>query len=293
MSGDDIDPTLKGDSNEIDFQTLFENVAGENNVDIDDDVNHNSFEALVQDWDCTLDDDSPDECEGENNPLRRRRLSASGGGAPPTTSSNTTNTESSPSTKNGDEDCYHFLATELSKLGVSDREKIMFDIHGIVESSNEDPLKLNQMLLEMDRELSANYNYTEAYRSALEQNPEFVTDRKFLLQFLRCDYYNTKEAAIRVAKYFEMKKDLFGKGMLTTKITLDNIGQGGRKCVESGLATILPLPDRAGRAILNWNPPLRGSASLKDKVSFSRYPLIPFLEINLGVTSLTFEPSSL
>ena len=160
----------------------------------------------------------------KKNPFQRRKLSDSGSSATATATATSTG---------DDEDCMKFLAKELSKLDVTDRERVFYDLHGILDTTKEDPVKIDQLLQQMDYVLSQCKH--ETYLAALEQNRDLVTSRKFRLQFLRCEQYDVKEAATHIVKYLELKRLVFGMDMLTTKITLENMGERGRKCVESGM----------------------------------------------------------
>jgi hypothetical protein len=170
-----------------------------------------------------LDEDETDQL----HPVRRIKLSNEEDSAVP-------NIETSGAeSKEEDEGSVNLLAKELSKLGVSEREKVMFDIHGIIDMAQEEPDKIDKMLKELDQELLICTD--ETYLAALQQNKDLVTSKVFRLKFLRCECYNVQEAAGRIVNYFHLKKDLFGMELLTTDITLDNIGPEARQCVESGL----------------------------------------------------------
>ena len=158
------------------------------------------------------------------------------------------------------------IAEQMRKMSVSDREAFYFDIHGIsetvVEESSE---RLAQSLTEFDQEISK-IPSKEAYRLAESQNRSYVLDRSLRLKFLRYTKFDAKWASESFVQFFEIKLELFGPDKLTRHITLGDLDEEDMACLESGVCTILPLRDRAGRAILCWTAKLRAKFSVQSRV---------------------------
>ena len=105
-----------------------------------------------------------------------------------------------------------------------------------------------------------------AYDQAMRQNSSYVKDRKLRLTFLRCENFDPKRSAQRLMRFFDEKLKLFGPEKLTKNIHLEDLGQGGRTCLESGILQTLPLRDRAGRAVFLWCTALKLDSTIEDRV---------------------------
>jgi hypothetical protein len=170
------------------------------------------------------------------------------------------------------------LANELNELSLKEREKVYYDIHGVSEGVEETPEYIRKSLQEIEVEISK-IHPKAAYVSAKEQseNPGYVSNPKFLLKFLRADNFNCKNAAERVVGFLDEKLRLFGPARLARELHINDIDEEDRNCLESGVVQILPLRDRAGRAIVTWIPLLRGKASLESRVRSNNSNLFRFL----------------
>ena len=71
------------------------------------------------------------------------------------------------------------LVSEISQLSIEQKEKILFDIHGIAPSV-EDPPSVEEIIKDL-RELLKWARKKEAYELALKQRPDYVNSREFLL----------------------------------------------------------------------------------------------------------------
>jgi hypothetical protein len=70
------------------------------------------------------------------------------------------------------------------------------------------------------------------------------------LMFLRADCFRAHDAASRMMKHFDCKKDFFGEEKLCRDITLEDFNKHDLKCFENGSFQIAPTRDRAGRAVI-------------------------------------------
>ena len=178
------------------------------------------------------------------------------------------------------------LAIALNSLSFQQREIVYNDIHGINESykKEEDPTMINTCLQEMKQRLleqvvkfgardetssstaaalpslssssssttsTSNSSTTSfALKEAIEQNSNYVMNKKFLLSFLRADEYNVELACNRMINFFQYKKELFGTSSLTQDITLaQHFNDDDMHCLVSGGFQYVPLQDRSGRHI--------------------------------------------
>ena len=145
------------------------------------------------------------------------------------------------------------IAAELSKMSVEEREKAYLDIHGVNECIDESPEMIEQGLKEMKIELEL-LPSREAYDRAMKMDEKYVSDRDFRLRFLRCDLFDAQKAAIRFAKHFQLKLDLFGPDKLVLDITQDDLEKDVMDVLYSGDGRFLPQRDRAGRLVMIPHP---------------------------------------
>jgi hypothetical protein len=152
------------------------------------------------------------------------------------------------------------LAQELNQLSIKEREELLYDIHGVLELPKEEPKFIANCLEELDKEIYA-YSHSDknAYELAQIQNDGYVSNHKFRLKFLRAETFNPSLAAQRLIKFFASKLQLFGPDYLTKDIRLEDLSEDDKKCMESGILQLLPLRDRAGRAIICWVSAVPGS----------------------------------
>jgi hypothetical protein len=141
------------------------------------------------------------------------------------------------------------LAQSMNQLSMKEREKVLEEIHGVADILEEEPQFVEQCLVELEDELHIVPN-KDAYETARSRSMDYVSNRKFRLQFLRADSFNVRHAAVRIVAYFEAKLELFGLEKLTKCITQRDLDQDDLACLESGISQLLPVRDTTGRAIL-------------------------------------------
>jgi hypothetical protein len=147
------------------------------------------------------------------------------------------------------EDAVQLTAKELNQMSMQEREQILYDVHGISEKAfDETPDFLARKLKEFQKVLDTTRHNT-AYDLALRTNPDFVTNQKFRLAFLRTDQFNADKAVNRWIRHFEAKLDLFGEALLCKHIEQDDLDQETLKCLYSGWQQDLPLRDVSGRLV--------------------------------------------
>jgi hypothetical protein len=163
------------------------------------------------------------------------------------------------------EDPDALLARGLNRLSMQEREQVLYDVHGVAEAIDEQPDFVNTCLSQLDTELDK-IKGKAAYEQALLFDPQYVRNLNFRLQVLRANRFDATEAAVRMVRYFQTKLELFGTEKLVKDIRIADLSSDDVTCLESGFLQLLPMRDRAGRAIMSWNPQLRGNASMDSRV---------------------------
>jgi hypothetical protein len=160
------------------------------------------------------------------------------------------------------------FAQELNKLSMQERDEVLQDIHGVSDIMNEEPAFVRKRFQELEDELSKiSDKEKDAYLQAKLLNEEYVTNKKFLLMFLRADDFQVKLVAARIVAFFQAKLELFGPDKLGRDIRLSDLNEDDMRCLESGYAQVLPERDRAGRAIFSLMPMIRAHRFIENKVS--------------------------
>ena len=148
------------------------------------------------------------------------------------------------------------LAKEMNELSVTEREKVLDDIHGVATVQEESPAFIAKSLREMDLALGV---LPKVKRKALDRalffKPSLLDDQKFKLMFLRADNYDSPLAAKRLARHFEEKLQLFGEGKLTKDITLEDLEPEDIENLGYVGCAKLPHKDQSGRPIWFFNVP--------------------------------------
>ena len=160
-----------------------------------------------------------------------------------------------PSTKTqssleGDDDT-ELIANELNKLSVQERERLYDEIHGVACLQNETPEFIEDIMKKFDIALAN--QIPRPKRLALERaiflKPHLLKDTKFKLMFLRADYYDPRKAALRLAEFFDNKRQLFGDHRLVKPIRLEDLTEEEIRLFRTGFYMMLPHPDNSGRPI--------------------------------------------
>lgn len=88
-----------------------------------------------------------------------------------------------------------------------------------------------------------------AIELAEQQDPAFVKNTKFRLQFLETEDWDATQAASRFIRYFDWKLELFGEEKLTKPITLKDLQPPDLDMLRAGYTQLLPCRDKAGRSV--------------------------------------------
>mmetsp|Transcript_44021 Transcript_44021/g.106748 ORF Transcript_44021/g.106748 Transcript_44021/m.106748 type:complete len:427 (+) Transcript_44021:249-1529(+) len=93
-------------------------------------------------------------------------------------------------------------------------------------------------------------SHVDALRTVMNEHPEYVHDRKFLVKFLRAEKYDATKVASRIAAYFDEKQNLFGRDKLTKEIELSDLDEHDMESLRLGFLQVLAEPDHANRKVL-------------------------------------------
>jgi hypothetical protein len=150
------------------------------------------------------------------------------------------------------------LARDMMQLATNERERVLNDLHGVVdvEKEHEPPSFVATCLEKLEEELQKMKTGT-AYLQAEMQSKEYVTTKNFRMMFLRADNFNAREAAARLIRYFEEKLNFFGMEKLTKDIKLSDLDKEDMACLRTGFIQILTRKDSSGRTVLAYLKALR------------------------------------
>jgi hypothetical protein len=143
------------------------------------------------------------------------------------------------------------LANEMNELTVDERNRVLEEVHGVADMQEETPEFIMTCLDQMDGALSKlSYSKRRDWDRATFLKPSLLKDSKFKLMFLRTDNYDGRQAAERLARFFVLKRDLFGEDKLVKNMTLDDLEEEDMTLLGSGVPPMmLPHKDQTGRPI--------------------------------------------
>ena len=169
------------------------------------------------------------------------------------------------SQQRAEEDVGAIISGALNSMSLQEREKATFDIHGVSDLIEETPELIERSLKELDDILIQHQKShmgtlkqqqsESAYMRALRQNPEVFQSNSFRLKFLRAEQFRVQEAANRMLRHFEEKEGLWGTDRLGQDITQNDFDAQEIEMLKNGIIQVLPMRDRAGRAILFHKSP--------------------------------------
>ena len=137
------------------------------------------------------------------------------------------------------------------------------DIFGQVHPV-ESPGLIRSKLAEFHTQLNAlpsNPNVAKAKEKGLH------TDR-FILQFLRCEVFNTDLAVARYVRYWDKRLEVFGPELAFLPLTLHQFCRHDRNALENGLIRVVDMPEPDKRSYIFIQP------SLQDPTKYSRKSMI-------------------
>ncbi|CAJ1967436.1 unnamed protein product [Cylindrotheca closterium] len=162
------------------------------------------------------------------------------------------------------------LANSLEKLCLVEREKALFDLHGISSGNqNHDAVPQQQWMDTMKEQLSKKKHGT-AYELAEKLDFAYVSDPVLMDMFLKACDFDPFEASEKMIYFFELKRQIFGVQKLVKDITLDDLDEKDKDYLINGSIQILPFGDMSGRDILmlHGSRKQRPSLQSEERVTF-------------------------
>ena len=166
------------------------------------------------------------------------------------------------------------IAKQFYSLSFPDRNAIAEEIHGVRSMACEETPEMIEhslRLLAMElQKLPPDYRriYQKACsmpckstirRSGNSRNNAFLIpssdcyakSRDFHLAFLRCESFDAKKAAIRLAKYLDLAYSLYGEEALQRPLRIEDFKTKEEiELLNAGYQQLLPFRDRSGRRVL-------------------------------------------
>ena len=173
------------------------------------------------------------------------------------------------------------IAHEMASLSKKDREDALGDLHGVERSPIEDKAFIDKCLVEIDASLTRmktksktkTDSITDVYSLAESMSKEYVENRAFRLKFLVAEEFKPEDAAERLVRFLELKRNLFGEEKLVQEITLEDFSKEDMRSLETGHVQVLPIHDMCGRSIVF------GARSLRQNAT-NRQSLVSLLRIH-------------
>ncbi|CAB9530375.1 Transfer protein [Seminavis robusta] len=161
------------------------------------------------------------------------------------------------------------LDLDFEKLSLDDREKLVFDIHGLPSIAQASDLKERQQKLDALDAALENISNDEprksAYDSAVSLNPEYV--KKLRTLFLLANEWDPKLAADQMIQHFVNKEKLFGSGeVLGRDILMSDLSKEDMEHLNNGCTQVLPSRDTAGRVVIFCAPGYGGYSKVTNSI---------------------------
>eukprot|EP00526_Cylindrotheca_closterium_P023723 CAMPEP_0113640576 /NCGR_PEP_ID=MMETSP0017_2-20120614/21297_1 /TAXON_ID=2856 /ORGANISM="Cylindrotheca closterium" /LENGTH=191 /DNA_ID=CAMNT_0000551867 /DNA_START=464 /DNA_END=1035 /DNA_ORIENTATION=- /assembly_acc=CAM_ASM_000147 len=135
-----------------------------------------------------------------------------------------------------------FLASEMTKLSVQERSKVLDDLHCVGEELKETPEMIEESLAEFDQVLQERNE--PIYHLATSQNRSYVEDPSFRLRFLRANLHDVHKSVNQMIGFLSRKEKYFGRDKVARDVTLDDLDEDDIELLLSGLYHIQDGTDR-------------------------------------------------
>jgi hypothetical protein len=162
------------------------------------------------------------------------------------------------------------LAQQLNQMTFEERERIHEEIHGVQSRAvEESPKFVLQKLDELDRALEYLPDKEKlAYSEAIRFRSIYVTDdEKLRLPMLRAEVFDVKKAAIRLCRFMDFVKDLYGHEALMRPVTINDFNSEDVNLMKQGIFQMIPGRDRTGRRVMGHFVDIPPEFSIRSRVS--------------------------
>jgi len=144
------------------------------------------------------------------------------------------------------------LTKELNQMSLPERERALYDLHGISGTLQEgDTKQVQEWLQQLDELVQDQAKEHPGLAEALRINPQFIQQER--MKFLRADEYDPVKAALRMGHYFDMKMEYFcGDGQydcLARDLTIFDLSEEDLEYWKTGFYQVCREKDSAGRIV--------------------------------------------
>ena len=146
------------------------------------------------------------------------------------------------------------VARELNQLSLEERSRAIEELHGIhkstlLDSNNVEEKKLSQTLQQMQCEIDQ-IPIKEAYNEAVRLQSQYIFDKDFRSKFIRTEQYDPRKAAIRMVRFLDFTKELYGPQILFRPICLCDFNPTAIQLMKTGNIQLPRARDAVGRRII-------------------------------------------
>lgn len=149
-------------------------------------------------------------------------------------------------------------AEKLNAMTPEDRIHGLYDLHCVSAIVPESPKYMATKLDELDVCLKNCSNTVVAdanadpNESVYQNNPQVFENytSKVRLQFLRAERFDAAKAAVRIERYFQVKRELFGNGSISRDLIPNDLSEDDWMHVRTGYIQVLSERDKKGRAVV-------------------------------------------
>jgi hypothetical protein len=140
----------------------------------------------------------------------------------------------------------------FTRLSADDRTEIAQEIEGtscmaVAETPEFLEFSLAKLMIELD---SIPYKKKVGYHQSQKLPRTYINDKDFRLRFLRSQFFDEKEAAIRLVRYCDFALELFGSFALERPIQLSDFNKQEMKWFLKGYVQLMPFRDHSGRRVI-------------------------------------------
>lgn len=158
------------------------------------------------------------------------------------------------------------IASELKSLSLEERAAVYEDVHGVAPPTEEETPEAIANWIERFKEILRKNRSKAEYEKAAFLNPDYVTDPKILMIFIRAEDYDIKAAVQRIINHYKHKLELFGIDKLARPITFEDLDEDDKAAAMTGFYQKLDLPDQSGRPVLITFPHLMNFKTVINQV---------------------------
>ena len=144
----------------------------------------------------------------------------------------------------------------LNTLSLRERDLVYQDLHCVPADIEETSQLIEESLVQLQRELDLLRQYGGGDRLCLDgiiqaelQDPFYVRDESFRLQFLRADDFDAKKAAKRLVRHFQFKLQYFPFDALARDVTWMDLEPEDHLFLKRGYHQQLMTRDRGDRVV--------------------------------------------